>query len=184
MGLKQLLMVFRAVMLQPRLFWKNFRDGGEYEAFDPLRDYAVAIIALVQLVKFPLIGEPRPAMIYALFNFILDIVILYLLSGIFNTVASRMKDGSGAACMQVIPCFALTPFWLVEPFFFAGFWGWFFAVSGIFYTLVLFRLALLKCTGPDERLVTRTLFALQFAPAGAMVLAVFLQRAVIQLISR
>ncbi len=182
MGLKQLWDVFRAVMFLPQVFWKNFRKGGVYDEFDPLRDYAVPVIAMVQLLKFPLIGEPRPAMIYALFNFIVDIIVLYLLSGIFSNVAGRMKERANAALMAVIPCFSLTPFWLVEPFFFAGFWGWFFAASGLFYSLVLVRLALLNCSGADEKIVPRTLYLLQFFPGVAILLAFLLQRTVIQLI--
>jgi len=123
MTIRQILAVIAGLFSRPRQFWQEMMQPEVTGRNDMFREYAVPVIAVMQLCKFPLIGEPRPAMLFALFSFVLDIAALYLLSGIFSSATSDAGSRSETAAGGRIPVFALTPFWFSEPFFFAGTWG-------------------------------------------------------------
>ncbi|WP_068867566.1 MULTISPECIES: hypothetical protein [Prosthecochloris] len=131
MALRYLFSAFAAVMFKPGFFWAARRDG-PYNGMDAIREYALPLIAMVQLLKFPIIGEPRPAMFYALFCFSVDVAVLLLLSGI----------GSKRRTEQGLAAFTLTPFWVAEPFFLFTGSGWIFALCAVCYVLLLQRFAL------------------------------------------
>jgi len=59
MGVKELFSAIFSLLFQYRKFWKNLKEGATGDEFNVLRDYAVPVIALVQIAKFPLIGLPR-----------------------------------------------------------------------------------------------------------------------------
>lgn len=131
MTLKNLFSAFAAVMVTPGVFWAE-RGNGRYRDMDAIREYALPLIALAQLLKFPIIGVPRPAMFYALFCFIVDVAVLLMLSGI----------GSKRRTEQGLAAFMLTPFWVAEPFYLFTGSGWIFALFAVCYVLLLQRYAL------------------------------------------
>ena len=122
------------------------------EEVDELREYAVPVIALVQLLKFPLIGVPRSAMIFSIANFLVDIAVLYLVTGGAAALLGRTGSRNTQAKMVTIFCYSMTPVWLVELLYFTGSWSWVFAALALVYTLVISRNGLSVLFALDEAL--------------------------------
>ena len=82
MGVKELFSAIVTLLFHYRKFWRDLKDVAVDDEFMALRDYAVPVIALVQLAKFPLIGQPRQAMMFSIADFLIDIAALYLMMGV------------------------------------------------------------------------------------------------------
>ncbi len=119
--------------------WHDLKKGSEGDESSVLREYAVPVIAMVQLVKFPLIGVPRTAMIVAIVNFLIDIAALYLMTGGAGYLLAQERTESIKARTLTVFCYALTPVWIFELFYFTGFPGWLFAFLALGYALVIGR---------------------------------------------
>jgi len=137
MGVKELFSAIFSLLFQYPKFWKDLKEGAAGDEFNVLRDYAVPVIALVQLAKFPLIGLPRQAMIFAIANFLIDIAALYLMMGgsaylLARERSEHIKDG-----ILTVFCYSMTPVWLFELLYFTGSWSWFFAFFALVYALVI-----------------------------------------------
>jgi hypothetical protein len=130
--------IFRLLFHNSSL-WRNLEKGSEGDGSRALREYAVPVIAMVQLVKFPLIGVPRSAMIFAIVNFLIDIAALYLMTGGAVYLLSQDRTESCKARTFTVFCYAMTPVWLFELFYFTGFPSWLFAFPALGYTLFIGR---------------------------------------------
>jgi len=130
--------IFR-LLFQNGRFWHDVEKGGERDEFSVLREYAVPVIAMVQLVKFPLIGVPRAAMIVAILNFLIDITALYFMTGGAAYLLAQERTESIKARTLTVFCYSMTPVWLFELFYFTGFPGWLFAILALSYTLFIGR---------------------------------------------
>jgi hypothetical protein len=137
MGLKWLFMTMFSVLFHPEAFWKD--NAERREGVNALKDYAAPVIAMVQLVKLPLAGVPRSAMILAIVSFIVDVSVLYLLAGAIASLAGRDRRESLQDEVLTMLCYSLTPVWLVEPFYFAGIWRWLFLAGGLLYTFLILK---------------------------------------------
>ena len=137
MGLKWLFAMMFTVLVRPEAFWKELR--GQREEVNAMKDYAAPVIAMVQLVKLPLVGVPRSAMIMAIVSFIVDVSVLYLLSGAIATIAGRNRKASLQDDILTMLCYALTPIWLAEPFYFADLWRWVFLVGALVHTVLILK---------------------------------------------
>ena len=139
MGIKELFSTIFSVLFRYRKFWLDLKDATQGEEFNVLRDYAVPVIAIVQLVKFPLIGMPRPAMFFAIANFLIDVAALYLMMGGAAYLLYRDRSEHIHSGMLTVFCYSMTPVWLFELLYFTGSWSWFFAFFALIYTLVIAR---------------------------------------------
>ena len=137
MGVKELFVAIFTLLFRNRSIWRDLKKGISGKEFNVLREYAVPVIALVQLAKFPLIGVPQPAMLFAIINFLVDIAVLYVLAGGVGYLVARERSESCKAMILNVVCFSMTPVWLFELFYFTGLLSWFFAVIAIFYALVI-----------------------------------------------
>ncbi|MFZ4525197.1 MAG: hypothetical protein ACOYOE_06520 [Chlorobium sp.] len=137
MGVKELFVTIFTLLFRNGSLWRDLKKGVSGQEFNVLREYAVPIIALVQLAKFPLIGVPQPAMFFAMINFLVDIAVLYLITGGVSYLVAPEQSESGKAMMLNVVCYSMTPVWLVELFYFTGLWSWIFAVIALSYTLVI-----------------------------------------------
>lgn len=137
MELKKLFFTIAAVLFSRRKFWQEFFSSGTDSESNIPKDYVLPVIAMVQLVKFPLIGTPRLAMITALLTFMLDIAALYLVSGgmlrLFDGSRSGVTDTAAAA----LAGFSLTPVLLAEPFYLLGGWSWLIAAAATGYAVII-----------------------------------------------
>ncbi len=129
-----------ALLFSHRQFWEDYRSGKAGVVENVLKDYAVPVIALVQLVKFPLIGVPRQAMIIAIATFLVDVAALYLITGgimrFFEGERQKRQNRQEQMITAVIG-FSLTPVWLAEPFYFLESWSWVFASAAILFSLFI-----------------------------------------------
>ena len=130
--------IFR-LLFQNRSLWRDLEKGSEGDGSTVLREYAVPVIAIVQLVKFPLIGVPRTAMIFAIVNFLIDIAALYLMTGGAVYLLAQERTESIKARTITVFCYAMTPVWIFELFYFTGFPSWLLAILALSYTLVIGR---------------------------------------------
>ncbi|MBF0586726.1 hypothetical protein INT08_05510 [Prosthecochloris sp. N3] len=183
MGIRQILALVAGVLLRPARFWQEVMTEGKLEEGNPMREYAVAVIAVMQLFKFPVIAEPRPAMLFAIFSFVLDIAALYLLCGLFGASSfGRKRKKERNELRAMVPVFALTPFWLSEPLFFADIWGLFAVSAAVLYVLLLSAQGLMSVPlDPVQPGSARGLWLV--GVSGVVMMLVFmLQRAVIHFI--
>ncbi|MCX6177981.1 MAG: hypothetical protein NT163_01160 [Chlorobiales bacterium] len=139
MGIKELFSAIFSLLFRYRKFWRDLKEVNSDSEFNVLRDYAVPVIALVQLGKFPLIGLPRQALFFAIANFLIDIAALYLMMGgaaylLFQERSERIHSG-----MLTVFCYSMTPVWIFELLYFTGGWSWVFAFFALSYTLVIGR---------------------------------------------
>jgi len=139
MGVKQIFSAIFAVLFRFPGFWRDMKEGIPDEDFNVIREYAVPVIALVQIAKFPLIGVPRPAMFFAIANFLIDIAALYLLIGGASYLLDRDRPERIQAGTLTILCYSMTPVWLCELFYFTGNWSMLIAFLALSYTLVISR---------------------------------------------
>jgi hypothetical protein len=137
MGVKWLFMTMFSVLFHPEAFWKE--QGERREGVNAMKDYAAPVIAIVQLVKLPLVGVPKPAMILAIVSFIVDVAVLYLLSGAIASVAGRDRNTSLQDDVLSMLCYSLTPIWLAEPFYFAGIWRWLFLAAALLHAFLILK---------------------------------------------
>jgi len=137
MGVKELFLAIFTLLFRNNSLWRDLKKGVPGEDFNVLREYAVPVIALVQLAKFPLIGVPQPAMLFAIINFLVDIAVLYLITGGVSYLVTREQSESGKAMMLNVIGYSMTPVWLVELLYFTGSRSWLFAVIALSYTLVI-----------------------------------------------
>ncbi len=137
MGVKELFVAIATLLFRNRTLWRDLKEGTPGKEFNVLREYAVPVIALVQLAKFPLIGVPQPAMFFAIINFLVDIAVLYLMTGGVVYLVARERSESVKAMMLNVVCYSMTPVWLFELFYFTGRWSWLFALTAISYSLVI-----------------------------------------------
>ena len=137
MGVKELFVAIATLLFRNRTLWRDLKEGISGKEFNVLREYAVPVIALVQLAKFPLIGVPQPAMFFAITNFLVDIAVLYLVAGGVGYLLGQERTENSKAMMLNVVCYSMTPVWLCELFYFTGLWSWLFAVTALSYTLVI-----------------------------------------------
>jgi hypothetical protein len=138
MGVKALVLTVLAVLFRPGTFWKELKRDDQ--GVNALKDYAVPVIAVVQLCKFPLVGVPRTAMLFSLVTFIVDVSVIYLLAGGIMRLFDRQQKENVQDAVLTILCYALTPVWLFELLYFTGGWSWFFAAAALSYALVIGRM--------------------------------------------
>ena len=137
MGLKWLFSTIFTVLFHPEAFWKD--GGGRRDGVNAMKDYAAPVIAMVQLVKLPLVGVPKPAMILAIVSFIVDVAVLYLLAGAIASAAGRDRKPPLQEDILSMLCYALTPVWLAEPFYFADAWRWLFLVGALVHAFLILK---------------------------------------------
>ncbi|NTW74488.1 MAG: hypothetical protein HGB29_06435 [Chlorobiaceae bacterium] len=137
MGLKWVFMTMFSVLAHPETFWKKLRES--HEEVNPMKDYAAPVIATVQLFKLPLVGVPKSAMILAIVSFVVDVAVLYVLSGAISKLAGLDRQAPVQERVLTLLCYSLTPVWLAEPFYFSGSLRWIFAAVALLYALVIMR---------------------------------------------
>jgi len=137
MSIKKLFSTIIALLFSHRQFWEDYRSGKAGVVDNVLKDYAVPVIALVQLVKFPLIGIPRQAMIIAIATFLVDVAALYLITGGIMRFFDGTPQNRQEQMITAVIGFSLTPVWLAEPFYFLGSWSWVFASAAILFSLFI-----------------------------------------------
>jgi hypothetical protein len=140
MGLKRLFMTMFSVLFRPETFWKEIRE--HRREVNAMKDYAAPVIAMVQLCKIPFIGVPRMAMFAAIISFIVDVAVLYLLSGAIFSILGRDQPESVQHDVMTMLSYSLTPIWLAEPFYFLGPWRWVFLAAALLHTLFISRFGL------------------------------------------
>ncbi|ASQ90911.1 hypothetical protein CHL67_08230 [Prosthecochloris sp. GSB1] len=170
-------------MVEPASFWKELSSGGLYGDSDSLRDYAAPLVGVVQIVKFPLIGVPRAAMVYGLINFVLDIAVLYLLTGVFGALAGEEPESAAPLRASVLPCFALTPFWVAEPLFFVDRWGSFIACGALLHVLVIVNVGMGVLRAGGEPLAAKRYYPLQAVTAISLSLGFVLMSGVMRILN-
>jgi len=154
MGVKELFVAIFTLLFRNSSIWRDLKEGISGKEFNVLREYAVPVIALVQLAKFPLIGVPQPAMFFAITNFLVDIAVLYLVAGGVGYLLGQERTENSKAMMLNVVCYSMTPVWLCELFYFTGLWSWLFAVTALSYTLVIGKNGL-TCVLDLEPVVSR-----------------------------
>lgn len=147
MGLKWLFSTMLSVLFHPDTFWKERSETRE--GVNPLKDYAAPVIATVQLIKLPLVGVPRSAMILAIISFIVDVSVLYVLSGAVSRLLDRTRSEAVQDSVLNLLCYSLTPIWLVEPFYFAGWLRWLFAAGALIHALFIMKTGLPALLGRE-----------------------------------
>lgn len=150
MGIKELLSAIYAILFHNGALWRDLKNSEAGDEFSVLREYAVPVIALVQLLKFPLIGVPRTAMIFTIANFLIDIAALYLMTGGAVYLLAQERPENFKARTLMLFCYSMTPVWLVELFYFTGIWSPLFAFAALSYTLVIGRNGLKLLLDIDE----------------------------------
>jgi hypothetical protein len=140
MGLKKLFMTMFSVLFHPETFWKEIAENRR--EVNAMKDYAAPVIAMVQLCKIPLIGVPRMAMFLAIISFIVDVAVLYLLSGAIVTLVGRDQPESVQHDVLTMLSYSLTPIWLAEPFYFMGTWRWIFLAAALLHAMLISRFGL------------------------------------------
>ena len=139
MSVTELFSAIFKLLFQNSSLWHDLEKGNEGDEYSVLREYAIPVIAMVQLVKFPLIGVPRAAMIVAIVNFLIDIAALYLMTGGAAYLLVQERTESIKVRTLTVFCYSMTPVWLFELFYFTGFPSWLFAVIALGYTLFIGR---------------------------------------------
>ncbi|NTU59090.1 MAG: hypothetical protein HGB00_09315 [Chlorobiaceae bacterium] len=137
MGVKWLFMTIFSVLFHPEAFWEE--ASAHRREVNAMKDYAAPVIALAQLSKIPFIAVPRMAMFLAIVSFVVDVAVLYLLSGAIVTLVGSDRTESIQDDVMTMLCFSLTPVWLAEPFYFSGPWRWLFMVAALLYSLLIAR---------------------------------------------
>ncbi|NTU97692.1 MAG: hypothetical protein HGA62_07770 [Chlorobiaceae bacterium] len=147
MGPRELFSEIIAVLFRYRTFWSRLKENPPADETSLLREYAVPVIALVQLAKFPLIGVPRTAMFYAIANFLIDVAALYIFVGAATYLAEHDRSANSPSGILAVISFSMTPVWISELLYFAGPWSWLSAAVGILYAIVISRHGLVAYSG-------------------------------------
>jgi hypothetical protein len=178
---KQLFSEFVSVLFRFRTFWNRMKENPPADETGLLRDYAVPVIALVQLAKFPLIGVPKPAMFYTLANFLIDVGALYVITGAASYLAGNDSSKKNQQGMLTVFCFSMTPVWISELFYFASPWSWLAAAAGVIYAIVISRQGIVAYLGLEpgaSGALLRNIALMQLLTGGVVL---FLLRAVMRL---
>jgi hypothetical protein len=149
MDVKELFSAIITLLFRNRTLWHNLKKGDAGDEFSVLREYAVPVLAIVQLAKFLLIGVPRTAMIFAIATFLVDIAALYLMTGGAVYLLAQERSESFKARTLTVFCYSMTPVWLFELFYFTGIWSWLFASLALFYAFVIGRNGVKLLLDPD-----------------------------------
>ncbi|MBN1928491.1 MAG: hypothetical protein JW764_02990 [Chlorobiaceae bacterium] len=137
MGVKWLFVTMFSVLFQPERFWTDAREQlGEVNA---MRDYAAPLITIAQLCKLPFIGVPRMAMLLAIFGFVIDVAVLFLLSGAIGSLAGPERSESFQQDVMTVLCYSFTPLWLAEPFALLGVWRWLLMAAALLHAVLTAR---------------------------------------------
>jgi hypothetical protein len=152
MGVKELFSAIFTLLFRNSVLWRDLKKEEVADEFSVLREYAVPVIALVQLVKFPLIGVPRMAMIFTLATFLIDVAALYLMTGGAVFLLAQDQTERFKAKTLTVVCYSMTPVWLFELFYFTGPWRSLIAALALGYTLVIGRNGLKLLFAPDTTL--------------------------------
>ncbi len=140
MGVKWLFATMFAVLFRPERFWTEAREElGEVNA---MRDYAAPLITIAQLCKLPLIGAPRMAMLMAIFGFVIDVAVLFLLSGAISSLAGSDRSETLQQEVMTVLSFSLTPIWLAELFSFLGVWRWLVMAAALLHAVLMTRVGM------------------------------------------
>jgi hypothetical protein len=175
MGVRELFSSIFAVLFRFRMFWSKLKDNPPGDETLLLREYAVAVIALVQLAKFPLIGVPRTAMFYSIANFLIDVGALYLFLGAAAYLLGQSSAKKSTAGIPALFCYSLTPVWIAELFYFAGAWSLPAAAVAMVYAIVINRQGLVSFMGLEPTVsgaVFRNIALLQLLGGGALFLLI------------
>lgn len=149
MGIKELLTAVFSLLFRNRRLWHSIRELPLDEEFNVQKDYAIPIIAFVQLLKFPLVGLPGRAMYFAIASFLIDIAALYLMTGGGAYLLAKEGEKNVPQKTNILFCFSMTPVWLGELFYFTGSWSWLFAALALGYALFAGRNGLKELFGLD-----------------------------------
>ncbi len=179
--MRQFFLTVRDVIFKPGEFWHDVSAAGGRDSLDALRSYAVPLIALAQIAKFPVIGVPRTAMIYGIINFVLDVAVLYLLMGLYTAFLDETRGKDGATVAALIPCFSLTPFWVLEPLFLFDRLGLFFAGAGVLTALFIANAAFTVLYPHRLPLPAKVSYPLQLVTALGTMLTFFLMNGVMNI---
>jgi hypothetical protein len=152
MGVHELFSAIFTLLFRNSALWRDLKKREVADESSVLREYAVAVIALVQLVKFPLIGVPRTAMIFTIATFLIDVMALYLITGGAVYLLPKKQTESFKTKILTLFSYSMTPVWLFELFYFTGLWSWLFAVFALGYSLVIARNGIKLLLDPDETL--------------------------------
>lgn len=150
MGVNELFSAMFSIMFRNSTIWRAIKRGELSGESGVLREYAVPVIALVQLIKFPLIGVPRSAMIFAIATFLIDVAALYLMTGGAIYLLAQPRTESFKSKVLTAFSYSMTPVWLFELFYFTGPLRWFLAAFALAYTLVIGRNGLKFLFDHDE----------------------------------
>ena len=147
MDVKELFSTIFTLLFRNNTLWRNYQEheGIKSDDYNVIREYAVPVIALVQLAKFPLIGVPRSAMLFAIAVFLIDIAALYLLTGAAIYLLEQGQPESFKDRTLTVVCYSMTPVWLFELLYFTGPWSWLFAFFAVMCTLVIGKNGLRTC---------------------------------------
>jgi hypothetical protein len=148
MGLKWLFMTMFSVLFHPEAFWND--QGRRREGVNAMKDYAAPVIAVVQLVKLPLVGVPKSAMIVAIVSFIIDVAVLYVISGAIASVVGHEQGETVQDDLLTMLCYSLTPLWLVEPFYFIETWRWLFLGAAVLHAFLILKPGLRATLGSES----------------------------------
>jgi hypothetical protein len=181
MGVHELFSAMFTLLFRNSALWRDLRKGEVADESSVLRDYAVPVIALVQLVKFPLIGVPRTAMIFTIATFLIDVMALYLMTGGAAYLLPQQQTESCKSKILTVFSYSMTPVWLFELFYFTGLWSWLFAAFALGYTLVIAKNGLKLLLDLDDTLSTSGLRNTAFFVAMVNMLAFLLISSLIRL---
>uniref|UniRef100_Q3AR34 Yip1 domain-containing protein n=1 Tax=Chlorobium chlorochromatii (strain CaD3) TaxID=340177 RepID=Q3AR34_CHLCH len=132
-----------AIFRYPAL-WRKLHHEPASNDGSMLRNYAVPIIALVQLLKFPLIGEPRPAMFLGIVSMLVDSAVLYVLAGGVLALLPIPRTEEAKGQVMTVFCYALTPCWLAELAYGHGVWSILIALFALLHALASSREGLVR----------------------------------------
>ena len=132
--------------------WNTIRELPPDEEFNVQKDYAIPVMALVQLLKFPLIGLPGRAMYFAIACFLIDVAALYLMTGGAASLLAYKREKNVQQKTMILFCYSMTPVWLGELFYFTGAWSSLFAALTLGYALFVGRNGLKLLFDLDDRL--------------------------------
>lgn len=157
MEIKAIAQAFMKALFRYPAMWRQLQNNPASTDGSMLRNYAVPIIALVQLLKFPLIGEPRPAMFLGIVSMLVDSAVLYVLAGGVLALLPISRTEEAKEQVMTVFCYALTPCWLAELAYGHGIWSILFALFAFVHALASSRQGLVSLLDLDVRIVSSKL---------------------------
>jgi len=162
MEAKELFFAIVRLLFHNNALWRELKESIVGKEPSVLREYAVPVIALVQLAKFPLIALPRPAMFLGITSFLVDIAALYLIVGGVVSLLRKERSESLKALVLTVICYSMTPVWLGELLYFTGSWSLLFALLALSYSIVISRNGLMVMLNLDKKLFRTALGNIMF----------------------